>query len=779
MLEFLRRYAEFVVRRAWMVLLLSLVATAVLAAGMSRLAVSLDPEQQLPPDNHYILVDRAIRKEFGGRNFVAIALVPKAGTVWRPDVLHAVYDLTMDLLNAPGIIRQNVVSLSSPYVRIPVERGGALGVDYLMKEVPEDEAGIARLRDLYRSEPLFRGTVVSDDEQAALVLADFYDGTSGAEIAATVERVVSKFRSPDLRIALTGQPILETFESDLVRNQGYYFIGTVLAVLVVLYLAFGQIQGVILPSVTALLSTVWAMGVMGYAGMPINSWTAAVPLMVVTVAAGHSAQILKRYYEEFRRSGDQQKAVIESTSRIGVVMMAAGFTAGCGFSALGILGIPTLTYFGTGVASGIFAAVILEMTFMLALRVLWPTGRATGDEGPLSGWLGRVLRPLEGAVLKHPRLVVASFAAVALLAVAGYPRLSTEVNARMYWGKSTQAGRDLQVFDRYFPSTTTLTILLEGEPGVMKTPEAVRLMSGLQKTMADDPDVGRTSSVADIVRRTYEVFAPDQAGKPMPEEPELLSQLFFFSESPAFERYLDRQYSRAVVLGFLNREDSGVVRRVLGKLETYLRENPSSRIRVSLAGGAGPTLLALNEDTVKGKALNISIVLAVIFTIASILLRTALGGAYVVAPLVMALIVNLGCFSWLGVPFDLGGASIAAVGVGIGADYAIYFLYRLREEFRRHGDVEDALRVAMETSGKAVLFVALAISAGFAVYLFAEFYSFRIIGFFVPLTMLTSCLTALTLLPALVLLLRPRFIVDPNKVQREETGEFLEAASSR
>ena len=64
------------------------------------------------------------------------------------------------------------------------------------------------------------------------------------------------------------------------------------------------------------------------------------------------------------------------------------------------------------------------------------------------------------------------------------------------------------------------------------------------------------------------------------------------------------------------------------------------------------------------------------------------------------------------------------------------------------------------------LFVALAISAGFAVYLVSDFYAFHILGIFVPLTMLTSSLTALTLLPALVLLLRPRFIMGPPGTAR-------------
>ncbi|MGH7896822.1 MAG: MMPL family transporter, partial [Candidatus Binatia bacterium] len=319
MIDFLRRYAAFVVRHAWLVLIASVAASAVAASGMRSLEVDLDPEKQLPADHPYVMIDRQIRKEFGGKNFIAIALIPRSGTIWTPNVLQTVHALTSDLLNAPGIIRQNVVSLSSPYVRIPVDRGGTLSVDYLMREVPTDARGIEELRDRYRSEPLFRGTVVSDDERAALVLADFYDGTGVAELSATVGDIVDRYRSPELRIALTGQPIAETQEALMVSEQGRYFFGTVCAILIVLYLAFGQLQGVVLPSATALLSTLCALGFMGWFGIPMNSWTAAAPLMVVTVAAGHSAQMLKRYYEEFRRSGDRAAAIIESTGRIGLV----------------------------------------------------------------------------------------------------------------------------------------------------------------------------------------------------------------------------------------------------------------------------------------------------------------------------------------------------------------------------------------------------------------------------------------------------------------------------
>ncbi len=757
----LRRYAGLVVRRPWSVLVVSLAATAVVACGVARLAVDLDPERSLPADDPYVTVDRRVRKEFGGRNFVAIALIPRAGNVWQLPVLRSVHALTLDLLDAPGVIRQNVVSLASPYVRVPADRDGVLTADYLMREPPEDEAGIRTLRAVYESEPLVKGTVVSEDERAALVLADFYEGTDEAKIAATVEDAVGRYRSPDLEIAVTGLPILGSFERTLVGQQGQYFIATLAAIVLLLYAAFGHLQGVVLPIATALLSAVWAMGFMGFAGIALDAWTTAVPVIVVSVAAGHSAQMLKRYYEEHDRLGDQRAALIEATSRIGPVMIAAGATAGLGFAALALLGISTLAGLGLGAAAGIFAAVVLELTFMLALRAIWPVRGRTHAGAALFRLSAWILGLLAAPLARRPRAVIGCFVAVALAGLAGYPRLSTETNVLRYWPEDTRVGHDLRVFATHFPSTTSLSVLLEGEPGAMQSPEAIRLMMGIQEAMAADPDVGRTASVADIVRRTYEVFAPEEARKGLPADRRTIAQLFYLASSPAFERFVNRSYARAVVFGYLDRDDSGVTRRVIRRLERYLARTAPRTIRVSLAGGGGPVLLALSDHVVAGKVLNIATVFVVIFLIASVILRSFVAGAYVITPLVMALLVDLAIFAWVGVAFDLAGSSIAAMGVGIGADYAIYFLYRFREEIERTGDAAGALQATLASSGQAIFFVALAIGAGFAVYAVSDYYPLKIAGLLMPVTMAVNALTTVVLLGALVMAWQPRFVFGP------------------
>jgi uncharacterized protein len=132
----LARYAEFLTRHAWAVLIAVAVATVALGAGIRRLHSEFNVEASLPANHPFVQIDRQIRREFGGRNTMIVAIVPREGDVWRTDVLQVVSDVTLEAIRLPDIIQQNVVSLAAPSVRYAQDRGGSISVDYVMREVP-------------------------------------------------------------------------------------------------------------------------------------------------------------------------------------------------------------------------------------------------------------------------------------------------------------------------------------------------------------------------------------------------------------------------------------------------------------------------------------------------------------------------------------------------------------------------------------------------------------------------------------------------------------------
>src|SRR5262249_18718273 len=191
------------------------------------------------------------------------------------------------------------------------------------------------------------------------------------------------------------------------------------------------------------------------------------------------------------------------------------------------------------------------------------------------------------------------------------------------------------------------------------------------------------------------------------DEQELLAELMFLGESPAFERFTDRALSKALLIAYLRDDDSAKVGPLVRHAEAWVAAHPPPPgVQVLIAGGGGPTVLAVNEHTTYGKLLNTPVVLAAIALVSSIVLPSPIPGLYVVSPILATIAILFGFLGWSGTRLDMGSSSVIAMAAGIGADYAIYFLYRLREEHARADTDRAALHAALQTSGRAVLFVA-------------------------------------------------------------------------
>src|SRR5262249_23757241 len=162
--------------------------------------------------------------------------------------------------------------------------------------------------------------------------------------------------------------------------------------------------------------------------------------------------------------------------------------------------------------------------------------------------------------------------------------------------------------------------------------------------------------------------------------------------------------------------------------------------------------------------------LGVLPVVSSLFMRSAVAGLYVVSPIVVAVIMLFGAIGWTGIRLDMGSASVIAIAAGVGADYAIYFLFRLREEHQRLGDDAQAVGVAFQTSGRAILFVASSIAAGVACLGWSPYLGMPLFGALRPAAMLASCLAALSLMPVLVLRFRPRFIFGEDAAPETALG---------
>lgn len=591
--------------------------------------------------------------------------------------------------------------------------------------------------------------------------------TPDSTIYRNLEEIAARERDDNTEVHLGGLPIALAFlEKDaLLMNQVVFPIAVGVVVLVLIG-AFMSFQGVLIPLLTATLSVIWALGAMAIFRIPLDPWTQTLtPILIVAIAAGHSIQILKRYYEELvRNGGDNREAVIEATSRIGPVMITAGLVAAASFSSLITFDLKTFQSFGMFTAFGILSALTLEMTFIPALRaMLRPPSQKALTRLTRKGVFDRVAETLaHQAVGDRPRVILFAVVGVLAVALAFSGRVEVNNSLKGQFFEETQLRKDEAAINQAFGGTTTFYVLLEGkEEGALKDPAVLKAVEDLQNKFNQLPGVGKTQSYVDYVKKMNKSFhGDDLAYDAVPtNRNEVADYLFLYSISgnPAdFRRLVDYDYQKAVVWVFLKDDSTRLAQELITLTERFVDENFPEGISAGVAGSS-PVTVALNDTIVDGKMRNIMQIALITFLISCVVLRSLLGGLLVLVPLAASVMINFGIMGLFGIALGIGTATISAMAVGIGADFAIYILFRCREEFNRTGSEKEAVVATVTTAGKAVLFVALAIGAGCATLSVAGYYR-HMEGVLIPLAMLTGSLGALTILPTVAWLLKPAFI---------------------
>ena len=218
-----------------------------------------------------------------------------------------------------------------------------------------------------------------------------------------------------------------------------------------------------------------------------------------------------------------------------------------------------------------------------------------------------------------------------------------------------------------------------------------------------------------------------------------------------------------MITAFTKSDSSAFLDSLVAEVQRYAKSNSPSGIDIRVGGGSLGGV-ALNEIMIREKVLNIIQIMGAVFLVSSLVFRSFLAGILILVPLFAAVFVNFGVMGLLGIPLQIATALVSAMAVGIGADYGIYMSYRMREELQTSTDEKKSIEKAFKSAGKAAIFVSTAVAGGFGVLMLSWGFMIHIwMGFLIGMAMLVSSVTALTLFPALIFSLRPRFIYGERK----------------
>ncbi len=299
-------------------------------------------------------------------------------------------------------------------------------------------------------------------------------------------------------------------------------------------------------------------------------------------------------------------------------------------------------------------------------------------------------------------------------------------------------------------------------------PEVLRWISELQDYLQQTGLVGKSNSLADIVRTVNrELQGGAGSDYRLPASSEGIAQtLLQFQSSHRPEdlwHFVTPDYRASLLWLQLTSGDNQDMTRVMAAVTDYQQQRPLPQgLTLDWAGKAYLNLV-WQDAMVSGMLDSLLSAFAIVFVMMSLLFRSLIFGLLAMLPLTFSITLMYGLIGWLGKDYDMPIAVLSALTLGLSVDFAIHFLERARALFRRSGCLETTLRELFEEPGRAISRNALVIAIGFTPLLLAPLVPYITVGAFLASIMAISALVTLLLLPALTRMLSHR--VFPSPVQ--------------
>ncbi|MFW6181975.1 MAG: MMPL family transporter, partial [Spirochaetota bacterium] len=284
-------------RHPALIVALALAATLFLAAQLPGLRINNDIEVFIPPDHPSKLAYERMEEVFGSQSLVDVAVHARSGSILEPDRVLLIRELTSRIRELPHV--EEVTSLTSAdYIAGTgegMEASSLTGDDFT-----GTPSQMYELREKLFSWPeMYRRLVISEDFTSSQIIVSLERGTGTEQrelFYHRLQQVLQEQEEGDLEYHVAGEPVsLVLLKKNMVDDLTYLVPVVCLVVLLVLFLSFRRMGAVLLPMITVLMSTVWAVGAMPLLGMYFSMISTVVPVLLIAVGSAYVIHLFTQY----------------------------------------------------------------------------------------------------------------------------------------------------------------------------------------------------------------------------------------------------------------------------------------------------------------------------------------------------------------------------------------------------------------------------------------------------------------------------------------------------
>ncbi len=763
----IEKFARFISQFPGRAAIVLTILTGFFASQLLNLKIDFTPQAIFSQKTSDYEFYSSFTDEFGTDDSFIIFLI-QGGDIFTPRGIALLKELTSELEALPGL--QNTRSLTNIPEIHPLGEEGFSVVSFL-DPPPQTDQDYQHIRKRVLQSSLYQQLYISPDGKTASVITQLIDEIKNikqmeAVVDAAEDIVADKFEEyPDFKIILGGIPFVRV---DIVRalfmDQLRFMPPCMIIIIIISYLTFRNIQGVVLPFLTVLVIAIWGVGIMHLCGGEINVLTNSLPIIVMIIGVADAIHLLTRYEEETQRGEIRKKAIYHSVRNIGIACMLTSFTTAVAFASLGLSTNRLLSRFGIYASLAILAAYIVTITMLPILLARWGRTTAPNNTNPkrTDRW-DKILDTCADICVSQPWSLFLAGLAVVIFSFFGALRTEIGNNIFEFTKEDSEIYQNNLAIEESLAGIIPYSISFHGETDLFKDPDFLNRISLLQQALIKDPIVGKTLSLNDFVEQMHRAFHGDsklRSEKPLSSEA-IAQYLLLFSLSgndEDLERLVNQDYSWGSIHVRCKATDSDIITAHLDNVNRLILDifpEKNNHLQITLTGTAVfaySTIDDLLQDMIK----SIFMACAIIFLVITLEFRSLRIGLISIIPNLIPVLLTYGAMGWLGIKLQMMTVIVFTISLGIAVDDSIHFLVRFREEFRKHGDYEKAIRSAFRGAGRAICYTTVILVLGFMALTLSSMPPMAMFAYLSAITMTSALLADLFVLPACILIFKPK-----------------------
>jgi len=843
------------------------VFTLAMGALIPLIEVDTDPENMLSEDEAVRVFHNLTKEQFTLNDIVVVGIVNNKDPngVFNPASLTRIYELTEfaktlswpDEKNPGEDVGVVEVDILAPSTVDYIGQGdpGEVKFEWLMKKPPVTQAQALEIRDKAMSNPLLKGTLVSEDGEAVCLYLPLTNKDLSYRVYSKLREKIATF-SGDEQYHITGLPVAEdTFGVEMFIQMAISAPLAMVVIFLLMLIFFRKLVLIISPMIVAMVSVISTMGLLIGMGFPVHIMSSMIPIFLMPIAVVDSIHILSEFFDLYTKDKGRVGTVKEVMSNLFTPMLYTSLTSAAGFASLALTPIPPVQVFGIFVAIGIMIAWIFTVTFvpayiMMIKEISFENFGHKAIQVEKQNWLTKLLNGTGNFTYNKAKAILVVVVLITAIALYGITQIQINDNPVKWFSKSHPIRQADIELNKHFGGTYMAYLVLEdGSNGNVDTEftgsmrnrwlkkgselkgdipkvaelvaeveklllsnasdkktkeqyinklieiannklqtaeksgensainlwyevtdffelekerlklfkqfETLEYMGKLQNYLKESSLVGKSNSVADVVKKVYQELID---GKPenfiVPKSSGAVAQCllqFQSSHNPEDLWHLvTYDYMKANIWIQLTSGDNKDMEKVVRGVNDFFAKNPPPMpIKYNWAGLTYINTVWQNK-MVFGMLQSFLGSFIIVFIMMTILFRSPLWGIICMIPLTITIAIIYGIIGLTGKDYDMPVAVLSALTLGMAVDFAIHFLERARSSYAETNSWQSSSGVMFGEPARAISRNVLVIAIGFLPLLAAPLVPYKTVGIFLCAIMALSGIITLMVLPSMI-----------------------------